>query len=291
MPSELPHIIFGCGYLGRRAAKLWKSQGREVIVVTRSSERAEQFRRDGLLPCIADINQPQTLAQLPAADRVLWAVGFDRTPGQTQEQVFVDGLRNGLDHIGSRCRRFLYISSTSVYGQQDGSWVDESSPCEPTQPGGVCCLAGERLVQDRFSSMGSAVILRLAGIYGPERLLSRIADLKAGTPLAGSQAAWLNLIHVDDAASAVIASADAASPPNMVLVADDQPIQRGEYYARLAALVGAPPPRFDESQSPRRGSGGLNKRCSNRRLKAELGVTLRYPTIETGLPAALNAPT
>jgi hypothetical protein len=72
------------------------------------------------------------------------------------------------------------------------------------------------------------------------------------------------------------------------LVADDQPIPRDEYYSRLAALIGAPQPRFDESQVPRRGSGGQNKRCSNRRLKDELGVLLRYPTIETGLPATLN---
>lgn len=291
MPSEPPNIIFGCGYLGQRVAALWKNQGRDIVAVTRSAERAEQFRRDGLIPFIADINQPHTLAQLPAADRVLWAVGFDRTPGQTQEQIFVDGLRNVLDSIGARCRRFLYISSTSVYGQQDGSWVDESSPCEPTQPGGLCCLAGERLIQERCTSPGSAVILRLAGIYGPERLLSRIADLKAGTLLAGSQTAWLNLIHVDDAASTVIASSDAASPPSIVLVADDQPIQRVEYYTRLAAFVGAPPPRFDESQSPRRGSGGLNKRCCNRRMKDELGVALCYPTIESGLPVALNPPT
>ncbi len=281
----MPDVIFGCGYLGQRVAALWRDSGREVIAVTRTAERAAEFRQAGLIPFVADIQRPETLADLPVADRVLWSVGFDRMPGQSQEQVFVNGLRNVLGQTQNRCRRFLYVSSTSVYGQNDGSWVDETSPCEPVQPGGVNCLAGEGLVAD---APGESVIFRLAGIYGPGRLLSRVADLQAGTPLPGDPAAWLNLIHVDDAARVVVDIAEHPTASGIVLVADDRPVERGEYYAQLAALVGAPPPRFDASQSRARGSGGLNKRCSNRRLKSDFGVTLRYPTIETGLPAALR---
>ena len=245
--SRDSHLIFGCGYLGRRVAALWQRQNRPVIAVTRSPKRCEEFRRDGLMPHIADICEPETLRGLPDAECVLFAVGYDRNSGKTRQEVFVDGLRNVLTEIGPRCRRFIYVSSTSVYGQQDGGWVDETSPCEPMQPGGMCCLAGEKLVRDLIAnsqaSTTSAVALRLAGIYGPDRLLSRITDLKAGKPLSGKPEAWLNLIHVDDAAAAVIAAAEWNGPRSqerqfeVFLVCDDRPVQRGEYYSRLAQLA------------------------------------------------------
>jgi nucleoside-diphosphate-sugar epimerase len=284
------HLIFGCGYLGRRVAALWSAQETSVIAVTRSPDHGEQFRRDGLIPHIADICDPASLRGLPEVDTVLFAVGYDRTAGRAQHDVFVDGLANVLTEIGARCRRFLYVSSTSVYGQQDGSWIDETSPCEPVQPGGVCCRDAEKLLPGSTAS-SHAVILRMAGIYGPGRLLSRVTDLQSGTPIAGRPETWLNLIHVDDAAQAVIDAAQTdrlCDAPRVLLVCDDRPVQRGEYYAHLARLVGAPPPQFDPDQPSRR-AGGLNKRCSNRLMKSELGVKLRYPTFETGLPAALAA--
>lgn len=288
--GELPYLIFGCGYLGNRVAQAWRDQGQRVIAVTRSQTRADEFAANGLIPFIADICDPASLAALPEVDRVLFAVGYDRGSGRSQEEVFVQGLRHVLDQLRGRCRRFVSISSTSVYGQSDGGWVDESSVCQPTQPGGMCCLAGEHLVREAAATFSDgATILRFAGIYGPNRLLSRIADLQAGRPLPGDSLAWLNLIHVDDGAATVIAAADASHIPPVVLVADDLPVQRGDYYAQLAELVGAPRPQFDPTEQRSRGSGGLNKRCSNRVLREQLGVRLRYPSYEAGLPAALSA--
>lgn len=290
MSHDQTDIIFGCGYLGHRVAKLWRDEGRNVVAVTRSHARAEQFRNEGLQPLIADVCRPETLTALPNADRVLFAVGFDRQSEFSQEEVFVRGISHVLDQLSTRCQRFLYISSTSVYGQNDGSWVDENSPCDPVQPGGRCCVAAERLIRQHFpagDSIRHAVILRLAGIYGPGRLLSRIADLKAGTPLSGNPDAWLNLIEVTDAVQAVDAAAQVPQPGLLYLVADDQPVARRDYYNRLAELVGAASPRFDDSQPAKRGSGGLNKRCSNQRMKTELGVQLKFPTFAEGLVNAL----
>lgn len=285
--EKLPQLVVGCGYLGQRVAANWRSQGREVLAVTRSTERAEKFHQSGLMPIVADICDPDSLSDLPNFDCVLFAVGYDRSSGRTQTEVFVEGLTNVLRQVGQKCQRFLSISSTSVYGQSDGSWVDEESLCEPTQPGGVCCLAAEARVRELLPE--KSVILRLAGIYGPGRLLSKVADLQARKPLPGRAEAWLNLIHVDDAASAVLtAAADDSSAGKTFLVVDSQPIRRGDYYSQLAVLVGAPPPKFDDALSRSRGSGGLNKRCSQRRLIEELGVVLKYPTIATGLPAALK---
>jgi len=308
-------LIFGCGYLGRRVANAWSAAGDKVHVVTRSPDRAAEFQSQGWTAHVADICDAPSLATLPAVDTVLFAVGFDRQSGRMQREVMVDGVAHVLAHYHHRCRRFIYISSTSVYGQHDGEWVDESSPTEPTQPGGQCCLAAERLVwnafpqhpvpsppsagenirmrgavaSDRAFPEPGATVLRLAGIYGPQRLLACIEALQRGESIAGNPDAWLNLIHVDDAVAAILACEAHWSPGETYLVCDNQPITRREYFAALAQRIGAPPPTFDESQPPRRGSGGLNKRCCNRKLHERLDLLLRYPTLETGLPAGLVA--
>ena len=288
-------LVIGCGYLGRRVAAAWLLAGQEVAALTRSTANAEELSQIGRWPVVGDICEPTTLAELPAAETVLFAVGFDRTSGRSQHEVYVDGLRNVLNQVASRCERFLYISSSSVYGQSAGEWVDETSPCEPAQPGGQCCLAAEVLVREFFPSsnqtavtMRFANVLRLSGIYGPSRLLSRIESLRAGEPLSGQGEAWLNLIHVDDAVAAVLACEQRGQPSETYLITDDQPIRREEYYSQLARLVAAPPPVFANDQPAKRGSGGLNKRCSNRKARAELGLALAYPTIIAGLPHALG---
>jgi nucleoside-diphosphate-sugar epimerase len=115
--------------------------------------------------------------------------------------------------------------------------------------------------------------------------LTLIEELKKRSPLAGRAEAWLNLIHVDDAVQAVDAAIEADRPGPVYLVADNRPSTRQEYYSRLAEVVGAPQPTFDEAQVAKRGSGGINKRCSNRRMTSELGVVLKYPTFVEGLGA------
>lgn len=276
-------LILGCGYLGERVAHAWSTLGRPVTTVTRSAARAETWQQRGWNPYLADVCDPATLQNLPEADTVLFAIGYDRQGPHSQRAVYVDGLAAVLSVMKQRCRRFLYVSSSSVYGQQDGEWVDETAPCEPTQPGGQLCLEAEGLVQAAFPAPGAAVVLRFAGIYGPGRLLSRVETLRAGQPLTGRSDAWLNLIHVDDGAAAVVAAVDAKQPSGCFLISDDHPVPRGDYYGYLADLVGAPVPTFDESTPAKRGSGGLNKRCRNTRLHGELLPTLRYPTFREGL--------
>lgn len=278
-------LILGCGYLGQRVAAAWRRQGQEVAALTRSVERAAEFRTAGLQPIVADVTLPQSLASLPPADTVLYAIGYDRASGRSQDEVSIDGLRNVLRSLPSAPRKFLYVSSTSVYGQSAGEWVEESSPCEPAQTGGTVCLAAEELLR---SELPTASILRLAGLYGPDRLLARAESLRRGEPLAGNPEAWLNLIHVEDAVAAVLACEERGQPGETYLVCDDEPVPRREYYTRLASLIGAPPPTFDETQPAKRGSGLLNKRCRNRRLHDELNVRLTFPSYREGLPHALH---
>lgn len=284
-------LIFGCGYLGLRVARLWRHAGDEVVAVTRSADRAATLEREGLDPVIADVTQPESLRALPDCETVLHAVGYDRSAAPSKRQVYVDGLQSVLRQIEGRCGRLIHISSTSVYGQQNGEVVNEDSPCEPTEDSGRICLDAERLVWN--STLPSAVILRLSGIYGPDRLLSRMDALRTGQPLAGRAEAWLNLIHVEDAARAVLAASDCSvgshTPGRSLwLISDDQPVLRRDYYGLLAQLCGAPVPSFDE-QSTARHSHGLNKRCCNRRMKEDLRIPWQFLTISQGLPHAAQA--
>lgn len=281
-------LIVGCGYLGLRAARRWLAAGCSVTALTRSAQRAEELERQGIAPVIGDVLQPSTLAGLPRADVLLYAVGFDRGAGVSKERVYIEGLRHVLQTMTTRVGRIVYVSSSSVYGQEGGEWVDEHSPTHPRSEGGRICLAAEQVLREALAaSAASGCILRLTGLYGPGRLLARREALQQGTPLAGSPQAWLNLIHVEDAAEAAVAAADRPAPEPIYLVTDDRPVTRGEYFSRLAELCGAPPPRFDPAQTPRHGPG-LNKRCRNERLRTSLGVSLRYPTLEEGLPASVG---
>ena len=284
-------LIFGCGYLGRRVAQRWVEAGHEVFAVTRSQANADSFQTSGINPIIADICEPSTLTDLPVVDLVLHAVGFDRSSGRSHEDVTCTALTHILAAIQHQRPRLIHISSTSVYGQSAGEWVNEDSECLPMQPGGQLCLRAETMASNQFNAGGlkSLQKLRLAGIYGPGRLLSRIESLKASIPMTGRGDSWLNLIHVDDAAEAVLACAERADGISLWNVVDNQPILRATYYQTLAELIGAPLPTFDTTQPGARGSGGLNKRCSNKRISDELGWKPEYPSIETGLPAAIGS--
>jgi nucleoside-diphosphate-sugar epimerase len=283
-------LIIGCGYLGGRVADIWMAQGHTVHVLTRSQARAQEFAHRGMKPIVGDLCDPVSLPEFPAMRSVLFAVGYDASSGRTRQQVQVEGLKNITERL-VQAEQVIYISSSSVYGQSAGEWVDEMSECQPVQPGGIACLQAEQSLLTSLSQMQTidrANVLRLSGIYGPDRLLSKVESLRAGQALSGTGLEWLNLIHVDDAAAAVLACELRAQPNQTYLISDDKPVSRAEYYGLLATLVGAPPPRFDPASNPSRGSGGLNKRCCNRRLHEQLQLDLLFPTINSGLPHALS---
>lgn len=238
-------LILGCGYLGGRVARLWRAAGHRVTVVTRRASRSGELAAAGYEPLVADVTQPESLDSLPAADVVLMAVGYDRASGRTQREVYVDGLRAVLDHLPDATGRIVYISSTGVYGQTDGSWVDEQSPTVPDYEGGRACLAAEALLREHPLGARS-VVLRLAGIYGPGRV-PRDRDVREGLPLAAAADGWVNLIHVDDAARVVVAAAERATLPSRLVVADGCPVRRRDFYAYWARLAGLPAPRFVDS--------------------------------------------
>jgi nucleoside-diphosphate-sugar epimerase len=281
MPDKL---IIGCGYLGRRVAELWLAQRHRVFTTTRSNGHAEDLRRLGAEPIRCDVLDPATLRALPAAGTVVYCVGFDRAAGASRREVYVTGLGNVLDALPAP-GRFVYISSTGVYGQSDGEAVGEDAPTEPPEESGRVVLEAERLLRGRHPG---AVVLRFSGIYGPGRLL-RGQAVRDGEPVVGAPERWLNLIHVADGAAAVVAAAERARPGAVYNVSDDRPVRRRDFYRLLARLLGGPEPRFvpPPPGAPLPAHERANRRILNRRLRADLGVALRYPSYEEGLPASL----
>lgn len=283
-------LIVGCGYLGRVAGQLLIREGYRVLGTTRSPARTSELEALGIEPIVADVLDPASLTALPTAEYVLHCVGFDRKAGLPMRAVYVDGLRHVLDALAGRVGRFVYASSTGVYGQSDGGWVDETSATEPVSAAGQVVKEAEKVVETfRRDRVLDAVTLRFSGLYGPGRILRR-ASLERGEVIPGDPDHWLNLIEIRDAAACVLAVLEHPAPVSTTYNAsDDRPISRADFYRLVAHQLGLPEPRFESSQDESRGGGrdASNKRVSNARIKAQLGVRLMYPDVTTGIPAAL----
>lgn len=279
-------LVIGCGYLGRRVAARWQAAGAPVFALTRG--QPEALRDLGVEPILGDVLTPASLAALPAVETVLYAVAPDRrTPSTDPYAVWSAGLANALDALrrSSPGARFLFVSSTGVYGSTDGAEVDEASPLRPEDDSARALQAAEQLLGERWPS---AVVLRFAGIYGPGRLI-RAQALQAGEPIPADPEKWLNLIQVEDGAAAVLAAEARAAAGAVYNVSDGHPVRRREFYGYLARLLNAPEPRF---APPAPGTMSFrhdraDRRVSNRRLREELGLVLRYPSYREGLAASV----
>jgi nucleoside-diphosphate-sugar epimerase len=282
-------LILGCGYLGSRVAAGWHAAGHEVFAVTRSAHRAAELERQGLRPIIADVADASSLdSRLPTAETVLYAIGYDASSGRTRDEVQIAGLRQTLDALPADTGRIVFISSTGVYGQTTGRWVDEESPCEPTREAGRTALAAEVLL--RAHPLGNrAIILRLAGIYGPGRI-PHYRDIAADRPIAAEPNSHLNLIHVEDAAATVFAAESRGQPPRLYLVSDGQPVRRGEYVAALCDHFKLPPAQFAPPPPDvlAQSRSGTDKLISNARLVSELNPAFRFPSYRDGLAALIE---
>ena len=301
-------IIVGCGYLGGRVAKRLVAADQEVVGVVNSFDHARQLELEGVRAVVADVTRRETLDEafdatlgdLPPVDTVFYCVGHNPQSGPqsgiSPQELHVDGLGNLLAVLPAGVRRFIYAGSTSVYGQHDGAWVDEDSPCRPTTDAGKIRLAAERvLLLDPIAQR--SIILRLAGIYGAERLARRAQRLSKSDMIGADE--YLNLIHVDDAAEVVAACSkntgwQAASGtrigglsqelPRTFLVSDGHPLTRQEFLALLGQWRGwqhdtaTEIPASVTSSSPRQRRSIGSKRVDNSRMLRELGILLSYPS-------------
>ncbi|MBK95493.1 MAG: NAD(P)-dependent oxidoreductase [Planctomycetaceae bacterium] len=284
-------LIVGCGYLGQRVAQQWLAEGHQVYGLTRNAANAEILRQSGLEPLIGDVMEPEKIALLPAVEQVLYSVGFDRSSSYSIEEVYIQGLQNLVALLPQTCQRLIYISSTGVYGQDDGSWVTEDSVTQPIRAGGKACLAAEQHLLDpaNVPPECKVTILRLAGIYGPGRV-PRLDLIKQGKPLAIPSEGWLNLIHVDDAVTIVDRVIKQTPQASCYLVSDGCPVLRTDYLNEIASLLRAPEIRFTEvdAQSPATQRAAGTKRISNQRLCSEFPIEWKYPSYKQALAEILK---
>jgi nucleoside-diphosphate-sugar epimerase len=276
-------LIIGCGYVGQRVAARWHAAGDQVFATTRQQEQAGVFANRGWNPVICDITDAHSI-KFSVIDLVVFAVGFDRASGHDMRQVYVDGLAHVLDSLPA-CERFIYVSSTSVYGQTAGELVDETAKVLPKEKSGQIVLEAEEMLRDRLPR---AIILRFAGIYGPGRLL-RENGIRAGAPIEANPERWLNLIQVDDGVQAILAAESRGEPGSIYNVTDDTPVPRRAFFELLAELLVAPSPRFKEpAPDVMLPHEMAHRRVSNRRMREELRVSLKYPSFREGLIASVG---
>jgi nucleoside-diphosphate-sugar epimerase len=178
------------------------------------------------------------------------------------------------------------VSSTSVYGQTDGSWVDETSPAEPGSEKGRILVEGERLLLATATEI-PAVILRASGIYGPERGHLFQQYLRGEASISGDPQRWLNMIHRDDLAGAIIAACEHGRAGEVYNATDDEPVTLIDFFQWLAnELKRTLPPAAEIATTRKRAV--TNKRISNAKLKRELRYTFRYPTFKEGYRAEMH---
>lgn len=284
-------LIIGCGYVGLPLAAELARQRHEVFGLRRNRSMAGALEQAGITPIFADITKPQELAKLP--HEFDWVVNCVASGGGSAEEyraVYLDGTRNVVDWLASEnestrkpgAPRFLYTSSTSVYGQNDGSVVDETSPTEPTAETAQVLLEAERaLLANAEQRNFSALILRVAAIYGPGRGYWFKQFMSGEARLEGKGERILNMIHRDDVIGSIIAALEHGRPGNIYNAVDDEPVSQFDFFSCLATTLGKPMPD-SVSENAARKRGVTNKRVSNRKLKTELGYRFKYPTFREG---------
>lgn len=272
-------LIAGCGDVGLRVARRLLARGDQVWALRRrASDDAS-----GIQWLQGDLTRPETLRDLP--DRIEQLV-YMPAPGARDARIyralFVEGLRHLLEALDRRTlQRVLLVSSTAVYGDHGDAWVDEETPPDPPGFNGEILLEAEQWLA---AQPVASVVLRLAGLYGPDRL-QLIERLRAGGASVPRQPLhWANRIHVDDAASAIAHLLAVDKPRPLYLGVDDTPLPLNVLYDHLASLLGAPAPA--EGAGP---SGVGSKRLSNARLRAS-GFVPQWPDAREGYAALLRDP-
>lgn len=283
-------VIIGCGYLGRRLAHQYRGLGQDLLGVTRTAASAAELEREGIPARACDLAS-DALADLPLAHARVFHLAPPPTRGV--EDLHTRRLVAAFAHAPPS--RLVYVSTTGVYGDCDGAWVDETWPPRPAADRARRRWDAEQTLRAWSRESGSAlVILRVAGIYGPGRLpLERI---RQGLPLVREEEApYSNRIHVDDLVAACTAAMERGVQGAVYNVCDGAPSTMTDYFFRVADAAGLPrPPVIPLAEAGEALSPGMlsymseSRRLSNRRMIEELGVSLRYPTLDAGLRAAVE---
>ncbi len=245
----------------------------------------------GIKPLIADITRREDLNRLPLPfDWIVNTTSSSKGDVEAYRQVYLKGTQNLVDWLAAAPpKKFVYTSSTSVYGQIDGSQVSESSPAESTAPTAQVLIETEKvlLCAARVNKF-PAVILRVAGIYGPERGHYLSQFLRGEAKMAGHGERLVNLIHRDDLIGIILTALKSGRPGEIYNAVDEEPVPQIRLFRWLAeALAMEMPPFVSESEEDRK-RALTHKKVSNRKLKMELGYVFKYPNFREGCTAEIK---
>ena len=287
-------VILGCGYVGLELGRRLR-EDHEVVGVRRSAEGCAAVEEAGCEAVRADVTDPAELERVPDADWAVFAASSGGRGAEAAREVYVEGQRTVIEAFADREQapeRYVYTSSTGVYGDHGGDWVDEDTPLEPTTEKTEVLVEAERIAREETHERGvEGQVVRFAGLYGPDRY--RLERYLEGPVTAG----YLNMVHRDDAAGVVGFLLEEGVDEGVVLAVDDEPVERWAFADWLADECGVerPPKRTEEE---RLDAGDLSaaaerriltsKRCSNGLLRS-LGYTFEYPTFREGYRAAVEA--
>ena len=287
-------LIVGCGDVGLRVLPLVQAAWR-VLALTSSPERLALLRARGAVPLLGNLDEPATLGRLGGLGRLADAVlHLAPPPGQGATDPRTRALLAALAR-GGRVRRLVYASTSGVYGDCAGARFDESRAAHPTTDRARRRVDAEAQVRWFGRSTGATVsVLRIPGIYAIDRPGGHPRDrLQRATPvLAADEDVYTNHIHADDLARACVAALTRGRPQRIYHASDDTELKMGDYFDLAARLCGLPPPPRVTRAEAASTLGAMqmsfmseSRRLDNRRLKRELGLRLRYPTVEQGLLA------
>ncbi|MFB6223225.1 MAG: SDR family oxidoreductase [Haloarcula sp.] len=279
--------ILGCGYVGLELGRQLQ-ENHEVVGVRRSDDGLAQIEEAGFEGVRADVTDPESLSAVPDADWVVFAASSGGRGADAAREVYVEGLRTAIDHFWARTdppERLVYTSSTGVYGDHDGGWVDEETPLDPQTEKTEVLARAERIARERpVEYSGHGTVARFAGLYGPDRY--RLERYLEGPVTAG----YLNMIHRNDAAGVVRHLLTEEHREEVVLAVDDEPVEKWAFADWLAEQcdVSFPPKQTTEERLDDDGLSETakrriqtSKRCSNDRLRS-LGYEFAYPTFREG---------
>jgi len=290
-PSSATVLILGCGDIGCRVARLEQLQGHTVTALARSPETASRLGRRGIGAMAGDLDTPESLTALPPHISTLYYFAPPPPAGDEDPRI-----HHALSALARPPARLVYISTSGVYGDCGGAWIDEDWPLTPKSARGRRRLAAELALRGWSRLTGTTiVILRVPGIYGPGRL--PVERIRRQVPVIDPhEAPYTNRIHADDLAAVCLAAARRGQPGQAYNISDGNPTTMTDYFWRIADLYGLPrPPAIPLAEGRQVLSPAMlsfmeeSKRLINRRMLDDLGVRLRYPDLAHGLPACLSA--
>lgn len=282
-------FCFGLGYSALALARHLRDQGWRIAGTARNAEKCDELARENFAMHVFDgTTWPDDMqAALEQADAVL----VSTPPGEHGDPVLSAGAAK-LRALAQSWRWLGYLSSTGIYGDKKGGWVDETTPPQPTGPRSAKRLAAE-IAWAVFASQTDAPlhIFRIAGIYGPGR--NALEALRAGTARRFDKPGQIfSRIHVDDLATVLAASIVHPAPGAIYNVCDDEPASQADVIAHGAGLLGMVPPPLEPFAAAEPTLSEMaksfyrnSKRVRNDKMKRELGVSLAYPTYREGLLA------